>query len=157
MAICTVPEEIERVVGQVKTVAFGNLLLETLDFIVLELDDLMTSHTDEVIVVGTGCENFKNRFPISKLLLVDEASFFQKIERPIDGRQSWVLLIILKLTVEILRAHVSVHPQKFFDDEVSLLTLLELGFGQILFKLVPEPTIILQSFANHRHTSSGKG
>ncbi len=66
------------------------------------------------------------------------------------------MLAVLEVAVEFLSADVTVHLQEFFDNEIALLALLELGFREVLFELVPEPSIVLQSFTYNRDPSSSE-
>src|SRR5690242_5125027 len=112
-----------------------DLVLQTLDLIVLELEDQAALHADQVIVVIS--DDFVASLSVAELTLDGEPAVDQQLERPVHRRIAHLGLTLANLEQELVDRDVVARTQELLDDRLALRgdvepTILHVGAPALL-------------------------
>jgi len=127
-----VPVENQGVIGEIKSQAFGRLVLQRFDRIVGELFDVAAVHTDDMIVMLTPVQ-LEHRRSTLEMMTGDEAGRLKLGEDTVDGGKSDILVRVEQAAVNIFRGQVM---PRFHREDVQNLDAggrdLKASFPKIL-------------------------
>ena len=94
------------VAEHVEAVALGQVVLQLLDLVVLELDDETAGVADQVIVVGAPLGDLVQRLAGAEVAGLGDPRLFQQLDGAIDRRQADAGVLPARRRQEILQRHV---------------------------------------------------
>src|SRR5688572_9634540 len=103
--------------------ALGDLVLQALDVVVLELEDEAALHADEMIVVIA--DDFVARLAVAELRLDREAGIDEELERTVHRRVADLGVALADLAEELVDRDVIARAQKLLDDRFTLRPRVE--------------------------------
>jgi hypothetical protein len=115
-----------------KSMQGSHFLLESLDFLVFKLHDLLAASADEVIMVALvrNVVVLRLRTEVPGLC---EAGIAEQIERPVDCRESEVRIGLSQLVIHGLRGNVFL-PEEDAENQFTLAREFELMLAQMFFQ-----------------------
>ena len=125
----------------------GHFLLEAFDFAILELHDLSTARTDQVIMVSLVRDVVVLGLR-SEVACLRDARFAEQVQRAIDRRQSEVRILFCQLVIHRFSGDVLL-AQKSRQNQLALAGQLQLMLCQMLAKGI-------QFFGGFAHNGPGK-
>lgn len=93
-------------------VGLRDLFLELFDIHIFKLDDLLTLGTDQVVMVVHVVGQLVPGVPVPELPLFRQAAFAEKIECPIDRRQSDRGVLLPHDAIKLFGRHVTLRLDK---------------------------------------------
>src|SRR5262245_5707376 len=96
----------------------GDLVLQALDLVVLELEDQAALHADQVIVVIA--DDLVARLAVAKLALDGEPGIDQQLERAVHRRVADLGLALADLEQQLVDRDVVARAQELLDDRLAL-------------------------------------
>src|SRR4249920_2818154 len=113
-----------------ESVADGDFLLQSFDFLVFKFHDLLAAGADEVIVVALVRDVVVLRLR-TEVPSLCEAGIAEQIQRPVDGREPKMGVGLRQLVIHGLRSNVLL-PEKGVQNQFTLAGELEVIFSQVL-------------------------
>jgi hypothetical protein len=122
--------ELKAVSFDGESVAGGDFLLQSFDFLVFKFHDLLAAGADEVIMVALVRDIvvFRLRTEVPGLC---ETGIAEQIQRPIDGRESKMGVGLRQLVIHGLRGNMLL-PEEGVQNQFTLSGELEVIFAQML-------------------------
>lgn len=150
LAVGAEPIQLHFVTDELKAEAFGHILLQQLDLIVLKLDDSPAGITNTVVVVLG--DVLVESLAIGKVAFLDQAGLAQQAHRTIDGRESDSGGHLFYMAVDIIRAQMTAGVEKPGGDIVALPRRLEASATHEAAKLIElllRNTPLYRTFMRH--------
>jgi hypothetical protein len=101
-------KQIQPVGAKLHSILFCDLLLKGFYLRIFKLHNVTTSSADQMIMMSSRMGYFEHRATVLKRLLLDKARFRQKIQRPIDGRKTYIVTIFTNPTMQLLGVNMGV-------------------------------------------------
>lgn len=87
-AIRTEPVELQFMAVDGEAMRLRHLLLKLLDVHIFEFDDFLALCANQMVMVIDIVSQFISGMPVAELPLLRQTAFAEKVERPVDRRQS---------------------------------------------------------------------
>jgi hypothetical protein len=103
-----------------ESVAFGNLILQFFNGLILKLDDRIATGADQVVMMLAGQHMFIARLSVMQKDLTGQSGLYKKLESAVDSSLSYPWGTNLDLQIQFLDTDVLVGGKKYIEDTVSL-------------------------------------
>src|SRR6266568_2773516 len=123
--------KLHPVVRELEAVPLGDLRLERLQAVVLELEDVATARADHVIVVRPLADGLVPRLSIAEVARGGEATVRQELQGAVDGGVTHGGSAIADARRELLHRDMTSRRQEDLDDDVPGPRMLEPGAGEV--------------------------
>lgn len=133
----TDPKDPQAVMGRLKAISRGNLVLFLLDHFAVEFDQLATIGTDQVVVMLMIELVFVPTPTVSQPFLACQTTLTQQFERSVDRRETDRGIFRLDPLVEIFRTEMALGLEKDVEDQIALAGPLVSSPSQMLEKDCP--------------------
>lgn len=121
--------QFEAVRSDGEPVPGGDFFLQLLDLAVLELDDLLATGTNQVVVMPL-VRDVVVLCLGAEMAGLRQAGFAKQVERAVDRGQAQMRVFLRQLVVHLFRRDVFLLEERF-EDEFTLARVLQLVFSEV--------------------------
>jgi hypothetical protein len=132
LTVAAKTEDAQAVTSRMKVVLNRDLVLLVLDDFTVELDEQSTISADQMIVMLVIVEVLVPRNSVTEAFLPGKPTLREKLEGPVDGRETDVRKLLLDDLMKFFGTGVSLGLKEDVEDRLPLCRPLEAGNLQML-------------------------